>query len=144
MTRTLQWKRLRAAREMRVSSPAGTELTISLQGAACGGNWGYTSRPGTMTHWPGGIALAFPAAGSVNGTLSLAEGDVNLTFKRYIERPITLTVERDVVTRIDGSGVDERFKRACGPAPTRGPTTPRISTCSGPSSSSPRPPATRG
>ena len=48
---------------------------------------GATPRgPGTMTHWPGGLALAFPAADSVNGTLVLAEGDVNLTFKRYLER----------------------------------------------------------
>ena len=29
--------------------------------------------------------LAFPAAGSVNGTLVLDRGDVNLTFKRYLE-----------------------------------------------------------
>ena len=79
-------KRLRSARTMRVTSAAGTDLVIGMAGATCGGNWGYTTRPGTMTHWPGGLALAFPAAGSVNGTLVLAEGDVNLTFKRYIEK----------------------------------------------------------
>ncbi|MFZ9334904.1 MAG: peptidase M29 [Burkholderiaceae bacterium] len=105
-------KRLRAARQMRVTSAAGTDLTISLQGAVAGGNWGYTSRPGTMTHWPGGLALAFPAAHSVNGTLVLAEGDVNLTFKRYIERPITLTIEDDHITRIDGTGVDAELMRS--------------------------------
>ncbi len=105
-------KRLRAAREMRVASAAGTELTISLQGAACGGNWGYTTRPGTMTHWPGGLALAFPAAGSVNGTLVLAEGDVNLTFKRYLERPVTLRIENDYVTCIEGSGTDAELMRS--------------------------------
>ena len=43
-----------------------------------------------MTHWPGGLVLAFPAAGTVNGTLVLAPGDVNLTFKRYLEQPVTL------------------------------------------------------
>ncbi|MBA3773044.1 MAG: peptidase M29 [Ramlibacter sp.] len=105
-------RRLRAARSMRVSSAAGTDLVISLAGAACGGNWGYTTRPGTMTHWPAGLALAFPAAGSVNGTLVLAEGDVNLTFKRYIERPITLRIENDYVTRIEGSGVDAELLRS--------------------------------
>ena len=104
-------KRLRAARQMRVTSAAGTDLTISLQGAVAGGNWGYTTRPGTMTHWPGGLALAFPAAHSVDGTLALAEGDVNLTFKRYIERPITLTIEDDHITRIEGSGVDAELMR---------------------------------
>jgi len=105
-------KRLRASREMRVQSPAGSDLTIALQGAVCGGNWGYTARPGTMTHWPGGLALAFPAAGSVNGTLVLAEGDVNLTFKRYLERPVTLRIEDDHVTRIGGQGVDAELLRS--------------------------------
>jgi len=105
-------KRLRSARTMRVSSAAGTDLTISLAGATCGGNWGYTSRPGTITHWPGGLALAFPAAASVNGTLVLAEGDVNLTFKRYIERPIALRIENDYITAIEGAGVDADLMRS--------------------------------
>ncbi|MEJ5992156.1 peptidase M29 [Ramlibacter sp. PS3R-8] len=105
-------KRLRGAREMRVTSPAGTDLVISLQGAVCGGNWGYTTRPGTMTHWPGGLALAFPAANSVNGTLVLAQGDVNLTFKRYLDQPVTLRVEDDYVTRIEGRGVDADLMRS--------------------------------
>jgi 2,5-dihydroxypyridine 5,6-dioxygenase len=105
-------KRLRAAKAMRVTSAAGTELEISMAGATCGGNWGYTGRPGTMTHWPGGLALAFPAAGCVNGTLVLAEGDVNLTFKRYIERPITLRIENDYITRIEGTGVDAELMRS--------------------------------
>ncbi len=105
-------KRLRAARQMRVTSAAGTDLAVSLQGAVAGGNWGYTTRAGTMTHWPGGLALAFPAAHSVNGTLVLADGDVNLTFKRYIERPITLTIEDDHITRIDGTGVDAELMRS--------------------------------
>jgi 2,5-dihydroxypyridine 5,6-dioxygenase len=105
-------KRLRATRQMRVTSAAGTQLNISLENAIVGGNWGYTVRPGTMTHWPGGMALAFPAAGSVNGTLVLAEGDVNLTFKRYIERPISLTIENDYITKIEGTGVDAELMRS--------------------------------
>lgn len=105
-------KRLRAARTMRVTSPAGTRLDISLANAVTGGNWGYTTRPGTMTHWPGGLALAFPAAGSVDGTLVLAEGDVNLTFKRYLDKPVTLAIERDYVTRIEGSGLDADLMRS--------------------------------
>ena len=105
-------KRLRGAQAMRVRSAAGTDLSIALPGAVAGGNWGSTTRPGTLTHWPGGLVLAFPAAGSVNGTLVLAEGDVNLTFKRYIERAITLRIENDYVTRIEGSGVDAELLRS--------------------------------
>ena len=105
-------KRLRGAKAMTVTSPAGTDLRIRLEGAVAGGNWGFTTRPGTLTHWPGGIALAFPAAGSVNGTLVLAPGDVNLTFKRYVESAITLTIENDYVTAIEGDGLDAQLMRS--------------------------------
>jgi 2,5-dihydroxypyridine 5,6-dioxygenase len=107
----LHSKRLRSTQWMQVSSDAGTDLKIHLQGAPSGGNWGSTSRPGTMTHFPGGLVLAFPKAGSVNGRLVLAPGDVNLAFKRFIEQPIALTIEDDHITAIDGSGVDAQLMR---------------------------------
>jgi 2,5-dihydroxypyridine 5,6-dioxygenase len=105
-------KRLRSTRRMHVTSAAGTDLTINFENAVVGGNWGTTTRPGTLTHWPGGIALAFPAAGAVNGTLVLAPGDVNLTFKRYIESPITLQIENDYITEIAGNGLDAELMRS--------------------------------
>ncbi len=104
-------KRMRASKLMRVTSASGTDLRISLEGAPGGGNWGYTSKPGTMTHFPGGLVLAFPPAGSVNGQLVLGVGDVNLAFKRFIEQPITLTIEKDYITKIEGSGVDAQLIR---------------------------------
>jgi 2,5-dihydroxypyridine 5,6-dioxygenase len=103
---------LRAARRMHVTSPAGTELAVSLAGAVVGGGWGYTSRPGTITHWPGGLCLCFPAQGTVNGRLVLAPGDVNLTFKRYLESPIELTIRDDYVVDIAGAGVDAELMKS--------------------------------
>ena len=105
-------KRLRSAKLMQVTSLAGTQLSINLAGAVVGGGWGYTARPGTISHWPGGLCLAFPAAGSVNGKLVMNEGDVNLTFKRYLEKPVTLTIENDFVTDIAGSGLDAELMRS--------------------------------
>ncbi len=105
-------KLLRNAKTMRVTSPAGTDLSISLAGAQAGGGWGYTARPGTISHWPGGLCLAFPAQGSVNGTLVLAPGDVNLTFKRYLEQPVVLTIKNDFVTDIAGQHVDADLMRS--------------------------------
>jgi 2,5-dihydroxypyridine 5,6-dioxygenase len=105
-------KRLKAAKAMHVTSPAGTQLAINLAGAQIGGGWGYTARPGTISHWPGGLCLAFPARGSVNGTLVLAQADVNLTFKRYIDQPITLTIANDYVTDIAGQGIDADLMRS--------------------------------
>jgi 2,5-dihydroxypyridine 5,6-dioxygenase len=102
---------LREAKKMEVSSPAGTRLEIRVSGARVGGVWGYTEKPGTLSHWPGGLCLCFPAAGSVHGALVLAPGDLNLTFKRYIESPVRLTIESDYVTRIEGDSLDAELMR---------------------------------
>jgi 2,5-dihydroxypyridine 5,6-dioxygenase len=102
---------LREAKRMKVSSPAGTALDIAVEGARVGGVWGYTEKPGTLSHWPGGLCLCFPRAASVNGTLVLAPGDLNLTFKRYLESPVRLTVEGDYVTRIEGESLDAELMR---------------------------------
>jgi 2,5-dihydroxypyridine 5,6-dioxygenase len=102
---------LKAAKRMRVTSPAGTDLDVALEGARVGGVWGYTAKPGTVAHWPGGLCLAFPAAKSVNGTLVLAPGDVNLTFKRYLQAPVTLRIDNDYVREIQGEGTDADMMR---------------------------------
>ncbi len=105
-------KLLKGAHAMHVYSAAGTDLRIALTGARVGGGWGTTARPGSISHWPGGLCLAFPAKGSVNGTLVLNCGDVNLTFKRYLETPVVLTIAHDYVTQIDGSGLDADLMRS--------------------------------
>jgi 2,5-dihydroxypyridine 5,6-dioxygenase len=104
-------RRMREAKSMKVTSPAGTQLEIRIEGARVGGVWGYTEKPGTLSHWPGGLCLGFPKAGSVNGALVMAPGDINLTFKRYIENPVRLTIENDYVTKIDGDSLDAELMR---------------------------------
>src|SRR5437899_336045 len=104
-------KMLRGTKRMRVTSKAGTALDIALAGATTVGVWGWTDRPGTLAHWPGGLVVSFPKAGAVNGVLVLDRGDVNLTFKRYLQAPIRLTLEQDYVTRIEGEGADAEMMR---------------------------------
>ncbi len=104
-------RRLRAAQHMTVSSAAGTALEVDLRCASSVGVWGWTSKPGTLAHWPGGLVVAFPAAGTVQGRVVLAPGDANLTFKRFIETPVTLIVEADYVVAIEGGGVDAGLLR---------------------------------
>ncbi len=111
-TRCLEAARLcRSAREMRVTSEAGTDLTVAMGGAATVGVWGYTDKPGTLAHWPGGIVVSFPATGSVNGRLVFQPGDMNLTFKRYFQEQVTCLVQDDYVTEIEGDGADARLMR---------------------------------
>lgn len=104
-------RRLKAAREMHVTSAAGTDLAISLERARVGGVWGFTAKPGSLSHWPAGLVLAFPAAGAVNGRLVMDRGDVNLTFKRYLADPVRLVIEHDHVVRVEGDSVDAELMR---------------------------------
>lgn len=104
-------KLLREARDMTVASRAGTDLRIRVEGARVGGVWGYTEKPGTLSHWPGGLCLCFPKSGSVEGTLVLAPGDLNLTFKRHLESAVRLTVVNDYVTRVEGDSLDAELMR---------------------------------
>ena len=104
-------KMLRGSKRMTVTSDAGTNLDVDMAGASTVGIWGWTEKPGTLAHWPGGIVVSFPKSGTVNGTLVLDRGDVNLTFKRYLEAPVTLTLEQDYLTRVDGIGADAEMMR---------------------------------
>ncbi len=104
-------KACKAASLMHVTSRAGTDLKINLKDARVGGVWGWCEKPGMVAHWPGGIVVNFPAAHAVNGRLVLDVGDVNLTFKRYLESPVIFTIEDDYVTDIEGTGTDAELMR---------------------------------
>ena len=99
-------QKLKHAKTMLVESEAGTKLSINMIEARTVGVWGWTDRPGTLAHWPGGLVVSFPAANAVNGQLVLAPGDINLTFKRYLESAVTLSIENDYIVDIQGSGAD--------------------------------------
>ncbi len=103
---------LESAETMQVTSPAGTDLEVRLAGAVRAGSHGWCTEPGTIAHWPGGLVLAFPAAGSVNGTVVLAPGDLNLTFKQYVRDRVALTIVDDHITDISGDGVDAQLFRS--------------------------------
>ena len=102
---------LNRAAWMKVSSDAGTQLDIRVEGSPARGAPGFVDEPGKVGYWPAGL-VGLPKPGSVNGRIVLAPGDVNLTFKRYIETRVVLTIENDFVTKIEGDGVDAALMRS--------------------------------
>ncbi|MEH7830089.1 peptidase M29 [Gemmobacter denitrificans] len=97
---------LREASQMRVTSALGTDLTVDLRGAPCGGTAGFGTTPGAVAHWPGGLCLAFPGQNAVNGRIVMGVGDMNLTFKTCLTSRIDITIEQDFITAITGDGID--------------------------------------
>src|SRR3569833_674864 len=103
---------LRGTKRMRVTSRSGTDLDVVMEGASTVGVWGWTDRPGTLAHWPGGIVVSFPKSRSVNGLLVMAPGDINLTFKCYLTSLVKMTLKDDYVTDLQGDGTDAAMMRA--------------------------------
>ncbi|MFY3160058.1 2,5-dihydroxypyridine 5,6-dioxygenase [Achromobacter xylosoxidans] len=90
------------ARQMRITSRAGTDLQCRLGSFPAISEYGFVDEPGRWDHWPSGFVLTWPDEGHSNGQVVLDRGDILLPMKDYVTAPITLTVERGYVTRIQG------------------------------------------
>ena len=97
---------LQDANEMCVTSNVGTDLMIDIKDAPCGGTPGYSTSPGGVAHWPGGLCLCFPGENTTNGRIVMSPGDMNLTFKSYLQSPIAFQIEDDFVKKIEGDNLD--------------------------------------
>lgn len=94
--------RIAEARQMRITSKAGTDLQCRLGSFPAISEYGFVDEPGRWDHWPSGFVLTWPDEGHSNGQVVLDRGDILLPMKDYVTDPITLTVERGYVTRIQG------------------------------------------
>ena len=101
--------RCRSSSIMKVKSDAGTDLMIDLKNTNTVGVWGWTDKPGTLAHWPGGLVVSFPNFSSVNGKLVFQAGDINLTFNKYFDTEVTFDIENDFVKKISGNGTDKKL-----------------------------------
>lgn len=90
---------------LRITSPAGTDLSMDIGGRHGVAQHGLADRPGRWDHWPSGLSLVAPAEGSVQGRLVAGLGDVIFTLGRYVAEPINCSVEGGRVVDIHG-GVD--------------------------------------
>ncbi len=103
---------LGGATMMRATSAAGTDLSARVAGAPARGATGIVDEPGRVGYWPAGLCVSFPQKSAVSGRIVLQAGDVNLTFKKYFESSVILTIENDYVVSIDGGGLDAELLRS--------------------------------
>ena len=102
---------LDAAREIRVTSPAGTDLVMDKTGRAGLPLYGAADAPGRLDFWGLGAVQAAQLEGTTEGRLVLDRGDCVFRLARYVEAPVTLTFEAGRVVAIEG-GLDAALIRA--------------------------------
>jgi len=104
--------RLAKAQNLRFTNPAGTDVQYELGQFPILTEYGFTDTPGRWDHWPGGFLATQGSETGVNGTVVMDRGDMNLTFKRYIESPVTLRIQDDYVVDVEGVGTDAALFRS--------------------------------
>ena len=104
-------KTLKAGRELRVTSPGGTDVTYRLGPYKTISQYGYTDEPGRWDAWPGCFVWTGAYEDGVDGTVVIDSGDMLLPFMRYASSPITLTIKSGYITDISGGGIEGIFMR---------------------------------
>lgn len=99
---------LDAARRLRITSPAGTDLEVDINDRKAFGLWGVADRAGTWDHWPMGLVVIGGNRQGTNGRLVVDVGDLLLALPRYVDSPLRMTVEDGAITSIEG-GADARI-----------------------------------
>ncbi|WP_322027964.1 2,5-dihydroxypyridine 5,6-dioxygenase [Burkholderia sp. BCC1977] len=95
-------EKIRVAKEMRVTSSAGTSIVCPMGDFEPIAEYGFVDEPGRWDHWPSGFALTFPNDRSVSGTIVIDRGDILLPQKKYLSEPIRLVIEDGYAIEIEG------------------------------------------
>lgn len=105
-------QRLARAKEMRITSGAGTDVTYRLGKYPVLTEYGYTDTPGRWDHWPSAFLCTSAYDDGVDGVVVIDKGDIiTQPFLDYMRDPITLTIKNGYITGIDGDGVDAQRVR---------------------------------
>lgn len=104
-------KRWGGAREIRLLSDAGTDLTWRRGEFAVKMQYGFAEERGRYDMWGGGHITNFPDEGSANGTVVLQPGDMwILPYVRAFEGTVRLEVRDGFIRKVEG-GLDAKAFR---------------------------------
>jgi len=98
------------AETIRITSPGGTELSMSVVGRPGVASYGVADVPGHLDFWGAGMFQVAIVEGSMKGRLVLDTGDLIFHFGRHIDRPVTIDFEDGRAVRFDG-GVEAKLIR---------------------------------
>jgi 2,5-dihydroxypyridine 5,6-dioxygenase len=103
---------LASAKQLRFSSPGGTDIRYALGQYPVISEYGYTDEPGRWDHFPSGFSFTQGNDGEIDGTVVLMPGDIFAAFKTYVQTPVRLTVRSGMIVEIAGDGHDATLMRS--------------------------------
>ncbi len=101
---------INASSEMRITSPAGTDLTMSTEDRIAQQSGAYGTKKGTSVMLGGQTTLC-PVEETINGKLVFDGGLFPPGEIGVMKSPVELTVEKGVVTHVEGGREAHLFKK---------------------------------
>lgn len=90
------------SKTIRITSEAGTDLTMSVEGRVCNSQTGSLSDIYRWDNYPSGITEIAPIETSLKGTLVIAPGDPIVELDKRITERIVCTIEDGMIVKIEG------------------------------------------
>ena len=84
---------------VRVTSPAGTDITMSIEGRKCEPDTGLIFNPGNFSNLPAGESYLAPLEETAQGTIVV---DGSMAGIGKLKKPIRMTVKAGFVTELSG------------------------------------------
>ena len=96
-------ERYRKAKKLRVTSKAGTDLTVTLGEYPVNKQYGIADEKGHFDHWGSGLVHTFPNEGSAQGTVVIQPGDIIiLPYSHYVADEIRLEIRDGFIRKVEG------------------------------------------
>jgi leucyl aminopeptidase (aminopeptidase T) len=94
----------------KVTTPAGTNITISIEGRTCHADTGLVHKPGDFSNLPAGEAYIAPVEGSANGVIMVDGAMVG-----KVKKPIKIVVKDGLATEITGDFAAKELEKMIEP-----------------------------
>jgi leucyl aminopeptidase (aminopeptidase T) len=94
----------------KVTTPAGTDISMSIEGRECHADTGLVHHPGDFSNLPAGEAYIAPVEGTANGIIMVDGAMVG-----KVKKPIKIVVKDGFATRITGDKSAEELERMLEP-----------------------------
>ena len=94
--------------EIRITSPAGTNIHMQVKDQPVVSFDGLAREPGSASVVPAGVVATLPVPGTVEGTVVL---DASVATIGLLSEPVALTVRKGRVTKIEGDEAAEKLQQ---------------------------------
>ncbi len=99
-------------KEAQVTTPAGTDIVMSIRGRTCHADTGLVHNKGDFSNLPAGEAYIAPVEGTANGVIMV---DGAMAGSGVVRRPIKLLVREGYVTKIEGGKKANQLRKMIQP-----------------------------